>query len=55
MYDCEKEGCNRFSDVDVYYENGSVKSMCAEHAWDEKNTIQLVPQHGSDNINREKK
>lgn len=51
---CDKPGCTRYSDVDVWYFDGDSASMCAEHAWDEPNTVQLIPQHGSDNINRER-
>lgn len=51
---CTKDECTRYSDVDVYYKSGPPTAMCAEHAWDEEGTVQLVPQHGSDNINIER-
>ena len=51
---CDKEGCTRYSDIDLYYEDGSTKEMCADHAWREPNVKAGIPQHGSDNVNVER-
>ncbi len=52
---CERDG-KHYSDVDVYYEDGSYASLCSNHAWEatkdeSKKVIQGIPQHGSDNVN----
>lgn len=42
--------CNNYSDLDVYYVNGSSKEMCSNHAgelaFDNPEVMQVVPQHG---------
>lgn len=54
-YECEVDECNRYSDVDVYFNDGTSEARCSEHAWaisDNEDVIQCVPQHGSDKVNQ---
>lgn len=50
---CDVPDCNRYSDIDVYFFDGTDASMCAEHAWLAENVEQGIPQHGSDEVNIE--
>jgi hypothetical protein len=53
---CERDR-KHYSDVDVYYDDGTSESLCSSHAWEAtksttKKVVQGVPQHGSDNVNQ---
>lgn len=48
---CNREDCNCYSDVDVYYKDGSSEALCSNHAWEADNVEQGIPQHGSDVVN----
>lgn len=53
---CNVDGCNCYSDVDVYFRDGTSTMMCSKHAGDAWLLVgevidQVVPQHGCDNVN----
>lgn len=47
---CEIPDCKFYSDVDVYFNDLTDKSVCSSHAsklfWDDSAVSQIVPQHG---------
>lgn len=46
---CDYRTCRYWSDVDVYFKDGSSSSLCGNHAsehWTDKEAIQMVLQHG---------
>lgn len=54
---CEVDNCPHYSDFDVYFEDGNVLSLCEQHERVPNHPsnpmiTQVVPQHGSDDVNR---
>lgn len=50
---CDFDECTNYSDVDVYYDDGTSSDRCSKHAMSgDKSVVQVVPQHGSDEVNR---
>lgn len=56
---CQWVGCENYSDIDAYFDDGSSESLCSDHAHEErpfKRLVQAVPQHGGDmNVSSKKK
>ena len=52
MNNCQRERCKNYSDVDVYFADGTSESVCAKHSFDrdigDNRVVQFVPQHGGD-------
>ncbi len=51
MGKCEIKECRNYSDVDVYFDDGTSESLCSNHAalnWDSPKVDQVVPQHGGE-------
>lgn len=50
---CAMPNCEYYSDFDVYHDNGACVSLCESHLSkaSRDHITQVVPQHGSDNVN----